>query len=476
MNQLPKGWILLTLKDCGDIVSGGTPSTGRSEYWGNEIPWITPADLSGYKKKLIEKGRKSISRKGLENSSARLMPKGSVLFSSRAPIGYVAIAENEISTNQGFKSIVPNGVVDSEFLFYYLKSIKNLAENRASGTTFLELSGKAFSQLPISVPPLPEQHRIVAKLEELFSELDNGIAHLKKAQVQLKVYRQAVLKAAFEGKLTEKWRDQQRAAGNLPSADALLAQIQEERKRYSRKPKEYPQLTEAEVRDLPELPEGWKWVRFGNVTYKIGDVDHKMPSTQPNGIPYLSTGDITPGHHLNFKGVKTISRADYSQLSRKIRPQKGDLIFPRYGTIGRNALVETDIDFLVSYSCAIIKPITKFFKPKYVFYYSISPIITKEVEKYAVQTTQANIGISSIERFLFPLMSVQEQHQIVQEIESRLSVCGHLEQEIDKALEQSEALRQSILKKAFEGRLVPQDPNDEPAGELLKRIKREIPQ
>src|SRR5436190_2891464 len=147
MHSLPPTWRILKLSDVGKIVSGGTPSTIEMSYWSDEIAWITPADLSGYAGKYISKGKKSISKKGLSNSSARLLPQGSVLFSSRAPIGYVAIASNELATNQGFKNIIPFPKVDSTFLYYYLKGSKQLAEKFASGTTFKEISGTKFSQL-----------------------------------------------------------------------------------------------------------------------------------------------------------------------------------------------------------------------------------------------------------------------------------------------------------------------------------------
>ena len=165
----------------------------------------------------------------------------------------------------------------------------------------------------------------------------------------------------------------------------------------------------------------------------------------------------------------------------KIKPEKGDIIFPRYGTIGRNVLVDVDKDFLVSYSCAIIKNITSIVDERFVLYYSISPVVKKEIKKYVVQTTQSNIGIASIENFVFPLCSKEEQHQIVREIESRLSVCDKVEESINQGLEKAEALRQSILKKAFEGKLLNEAEIDkcrqaadyEPASVLLERIKKE---
>ncbi len=191
------------IRDIGKVVSGGTPSTKQPAYWGNAVPWICPADLTGYKEKYIKRGAKSLTQSGLLNSSARMMPSGSVLFSSRAPIGYVAIISDEAATNQGFKSIIPATGVTSEFAYYYLKAAKSLAEERATGTTFKEISGSAFARLPFPLAPTNEQLRIVAKIEELFSELDKAVESLTTAREQLKAYRQSVLKHAFEGKLTD---------------------------------------------------------------------------------------------------------------------------------------------------------------------------------------------------------------------------------------------------------------------------------
>lgn len=203
---IPPSWTWAEIENVGRVVSGGTPSTKEASYWGKEIVWFSPADLSGYKTKYIARGAKSLSRKGLANSSAQIMPKGTVMFSSRAPIGYVAITSVEAATNQGFKSIVPADGIFNEYLYYYLKAAKYVAEERATGTTFKEISGSAFAKVPVPVAPTNEQRRIVAKIEELFSELDKGVESLTTAREQLKAYRQSLLKHAFAGKLTEEWR------------------------------------------------------------------------------------------------------------------------------------------------------------------------------------------------------------------------------------------------------------------------------
>jgi len=389
------------------------------------------------------------------------------------------------------------------FLLHFLNNFNY--KDYVSGTTRLKLTQGRLKQIPIKIAPLPEQRAIVSKIEELFSDLDKGIADLKKAQDQLVIFRQAVLKKAFEGELTKEWREQQI---NLPTADELLVQIKVERqkhyeqqienwekavktweengkegKRPSRisKPKIVSEVKSEDIENYDKIPSSWYWSRFGNVTYKIGDIDHKMPKTFEGGLPYLSTGNIKANGTIDFEGAKTISKVDFDRLALKIKPEKGDIIFPRYGTIGRNVLIDFNKEFLVSYACAIIKNITKLMDSKFALYYSVSPVIKREIKRYTVQTTQANIGIASIEVFVFPLCSKEEQHQIVQEIESRLSVCDNVEQSITESLEKAKALRQSILKKAFDGTLLSEAeiatckaaPDYEPASVLLERIKAE---
>ena len=208
--------------EVGEVVSGGTPSTKNPFFWGNEIVRFAPSDLTGYSGKFIQRGAKSISRKGLRESSAQLMPAGSVMFSSRAPIGYVAITAVESATNQGFKSVVPNAGIFNEYLYYFFKAAKPEAERRATGTTFKEISGSSFARLRVPVAPLREQRRIVAKIEELFSELDASAESLTRARALLKTYRQSLLKAAFEGKLTA---DTERRAWRSSSVGAEISYL-----------------------------------------------------------------------------------------------------------------------------------------------------------------------------------------------------------------------------------------------------------
>lgn len=165
---IPEKWKWVRLSAVGKIIGGGTPKTSSPEYWNGDIPWITPADLGKQKNQNISRGAKSITQLGLDNSSAKLMPAGTVVYSSRAPIGYTAIAQNSLCTNQGCKSLVPDfSVISTEWGYWCLIARTADIVSRASGTTFKEISGKGVGETWIPLPPLTEQRRIVARLNEL---------------------------------------------------------------------------------------------------------------------------------------------------------------------------------------------------------------------------------------------------------------------------------------------------------------------
>ena len=168
-------WIECTLDSLGEIVGGATPSTKCKDYYGGDIPWITPKDLSSFNGRYISRGERNITEKGLASCSAQMMPKDAVLFTSRAPIGYVAIASQSVCTNQGFKSIVVNGKADPLFVYYLLKHYKDTIEAMGSGTTFKEVSGKTMRTVRVRIPlDVSYQKRIAAVLDSLDTKIENN--------------------------------------------------------------------------------------------------------------------------------------------------------------------------------------------------------------------------------------------------------------------------------------------------------------
>ena len=202
-------WKDCTLADLGEIVGGSTPSTKNESYYGGEIAWITPKDLSTFHGRFIKRGERNITRVGLNSCSARLMPQHSVLFTSRAPIGYVAIAQNEVCTNQGFKSIVPNADTDYLFLYYLLVHNRERIENMGSGTTFKEVSGSVMKNITVSVPTdIEEQREISRILGSLDDKIENNTAinhHLE--QMAMAIFKSWFVNfEPFDGEIPDDWR------------------------------------------------------------------------------------------------------------------------------------------------------------------------------------------------------------------------------------------------------------------------------
>ncbi|NCT10996.1 MAG: restriction endonuclease subunit S [Flavobacteriia bacterium] len=406
-NNIPKQWKLASLvNDLQFIKTGVLEFKGKKKYYS-----------TGSIKEVKITSEGDYEFKNKPSRANRIAKLGDVFQARMKSTDKAILITNELDKqlfSTGFFQIRGDDRLFNKFIYYYLTSnlFKQQKDKLCSGSTQSALNDESAKKIFVPLPPFEEQQAIVSKIEELFSELDKGIEDLKTAQQQLKTYRQSVLKWAFEGKLTN------------------------------------------ESVNEGELPKGWAWTTFQKVCLKIGDIDHKMPKQLETGYPYVSTKDFTNDLKISFDKAKYISKEDYLNLARKIKPENGDIIFPRYGTIGKNILVDFDKEFLVSYSCAVVKPNHDVVLSKYIYLFSLSPKITDEIRKYVVETTQANIGIASIKSFVFPLPPMEEQHKVVDVLESRLSVADKMEESIAQSLLQAESLRQSILKKAFSGQLL----------------------
>jgi type I restriction enzyme S subunit len=320
--------------------------------------------------------------------------------------------------------------------------------------------------IEILLPPLAEQQRIVSKIEELFTKLDAGVDALKKAKEQIKRYRQAVLKYAFEGKLTEEWRKTN--MDKLESASVLLERIKEERKK--KLGKKYKELPPIDTSELPELPEGWMWVRLGEI---VNDIEITNPQKEPEKeFMYLDINSIDNTRQKIVSPKKYLGKAAPSRARQIIKA--GDILFSTVRTYLKNiAMVDKQYDGqIASTGFCVIRP-NNMISNKIVFFFVQSDFFLNPLTQIQRGTSYPAVRVSDVLSNYCPLPPLPEQHRIVEEIERRFSVADEVEKVIDNSLKQAERLRQSILKKAFEGKLVPQDPSDEPAEKLLERIKAE---
>ena len=481
-------WIWVCAGEIADVISGGTPSTSDlSNFTKDGIPWLTPADLSNYKSTYIERGARDISEKGLKTSSARILPKGTVLFTSRAPIGYCAIAANEISTNQGFKSLILSGSISPEFVRYYLLSAKAYAESLASGSTFKELSGKRVESLEIPLPPLNEQRRIVAKIEALRARSQWVKEAIAAIPPLLDQFRQSVLAAAFRGDLTADWREKN---PDVEPASVLLDRIRAERRRRweeaelekmkadGKTPKDnkwkskYKEPISVDSSHLPSLPDKWCWVTLDELMHKIVDGTHHTPTYVENGVAFLSVKDIR-NEKIYFDECKYISQEQHEKLCERCHPEPGDLLITKSGTIGRCAVVETKRPFSLFVSVALLKPATSEVLATFVLLAFQAWFQTINVQNDVTGSAIKNFHLIDFRELALPLPPLKEQHQIIAEAKALMYRTKAIQLIVNTSHNKIDQLDQSILAKAFRGELVPQDPNDEPASMLLERIKAE---
>lgn len=329
--------------------------------------------------------------------------------------------------NQHIFIVYPKIHLDLDYTKYALNAELRIFIAKAHGGAGLKhITRKEFDSCYLPIPPLAEQKRIVAKIEELLPYIDRYEVAWSRLEDFNKRFptdmQKSILQLAIQGKLVPQRPEE-------GTGEALYQQIQAEKQsliRSGKLKKEKP-LPEITLDEIPfDIPESWKWVHLNDVSFTIGDIDHKMPEKiSGKGIPYISPLDFTP-QGIDYDRAKQISLEDYELLGKKIKPEQDDIIFPRYGTIGVVRMVDTDRPFLVSYSCCTIKNMLRYMYPKYIFYVLKSPMIQDEINKYINKTTQPNVGLASIKRFLFPLPSLAEQKRIVAKLEELLPMCNNL--------------------------------------------------
>jgi type I restriction enzyme S subunit len=482
--ELPYSWQWVRLSNIGIIVGGGTPSSGNPEYFCDNggIAWLTPADMYALKSKFISHGRRDLTHAGLSNSSAQLMPKGSILFSSRAPIGYVAIAANEATTNQGFKSCVPFIGEMSEYIYYYLKSAVRYIESLASGTTFMEVSGKVVSNVLFPLPPLAEQKRIVAKVDELMALCDkleaeqkaqrtlktqavqSTLHHLTNAEspasfgnslnilertfgnwfdnlATVKHLRATILQLAVHGKLVPQNPTDE-------PASELLKRIEAEKKRLVKEgsiKKANPLSDFIESDCLFELPNGWVWERLGNIGETNIGLTYSPNDIAEQGIPVLRSNNIKNGK-LNLTDLVRVK----SEVKDSVFVNEGDLLIcARNGSralVGKTAIIK---GLKEPAAFGAFMAIFRSDLNDYLYHFICSPLFRQVIEE--VNTTTINqITQANLRSTLAPIPPLAEQKRIVAKVDELMTLCDQLEAHITHTQTLNTHLMDSLIHRMTE--------------------------
>ena len=448
---IPVGWRWERIGDVTQIVGGGTPRTGQPENFGDDIPWITPADLSGYTNKYISRGARSISQTGLATSGARVLPAGTVLFSSRAPIGYVAIAKNPVATNQGFKSFVLNPNLIPDFVYYWLQVAKPMAVKLASGTTFLEISGKKIAELPIPVAPLASQWLVAAYLDEQLSRLDASVAALLRAQANFKRYRASVLKAACEGRLVPTEADLARVEGQTFETGArLLERVIAERREGLAALRKHDKAVSPSVTGLPRLPAAWAWASIEQINLASRPCAYGVlqpGSDQPDGVRFVRVGDIVDGH-IQLDGLKQIDPTVAAAYPRT-KLLGGEVLITLVGAIGRTAVVPPMLAGANTARAVGVIPLSRSVCAEWVELWFRNPSTIDRMTAASHEVARKTLNLEDVRLAAVPLPPLAEQHRIVAEADRRLSLIRAAEAQVTANLARAKRLRQSILQAAF---------------------------
>jgi len=400
-NNYPKHWELNRIRDIFEIIKEkGSECT---------VPYLEIGDVDIHKKKYLLKNKVSVK-------GCKVSKKGDILISRVRPTrgAIVEINEKTILVSSAFTVLRNKGKFVQSFPFYFLaynnKFLKYLGDN-CTGSLYPTVSENLLSDYIIPLPPLHEQQAIVSEIEKLLSELENGKQQLQIAQQQLKVYRQSLLKWAFEGKLTNK------------------------------KVKE------------GELPERWKWVKLGEVCHNV-EYGSATKSKKVGKVPVLRMGNIQNG---KFEWEDLVYTDDKEEIEKYIL-KKGDVLFNRTNSaewVGKTAQYKGERPAIFAGYLIRINRIETIIDSTFLTYYlntHAAKQFGNSVKSFGVN--QSNINGTKLKTYPMPLPPLKEQHQIVNELESKLTVCDNIEGTISKSLQQVETLRQSILKKAFEGELI----------------------
>ncbi len=406
MNTL-EGWHTRRFDEFGTLLSGSTPSTSIRGFWDGEIVWVTPYDLSRLKSPYLYDTAKKITKKGLEGCSTQLLPAKSIVMSSRAPIGYVAIPRVDFCTNQGCKSIKLKSGYDSEFAYYNILFNIGKVKTLGEGTTFAEISKSALSAVELDFPDSkPEQ----TKIAEVLSTVDRAIE-----QTEALIAKQQRIKTGLMQDLLTKGIDEH---GNLRS-----------------------EATHA-FKDSPlgRIPVEWDIVALRK-SCDVIDSLHRTPRFSEDGYPMVRVTDINGGALL-LERCETVASHVYGEFTCNHRPKRGDIVMSRVGTYGISSYVDTDKDFCIGQNTVVI---TGFLNPIYLFEFLQTRMVRDHFEMHLAGSSQKTLSLKAIRETPIPILRVGEMKLIAQILDSETKMIAHYWEALEKLCFFKAALMQDLL-------------------------------
>ena len=477
---LPDGWVITTLGDARlDLSKSIDPRKSGAEMFelysvpsfSDRRPEIVPGNTVGSSKRTVE-------------TNAVLLCKINPRINRVWIVGDYSHHQKIASTE--WLSFFQISELDPGYLCYCLQQheFRNYLAANASGVggSLMRVRGTTFADYPLPLPPLPEQHRIVAEIEKQFTRLDASVAALKRVQANLKRYRASVLKAACEGKLVPIEAELARTKDcDYEPADQLLERILSERRALweaqEKRGRKYKEPVAPDTSNLPGLPEGWAWAMVEQSLARSEYGTSVKCDYAAEGLPVLRIPNIIAGD-IDLNDIKYATRP--VPIDSNSALAKGDVLMCRtngsVNLVGKTAVVSTELEPYHSFASYLLRfrLIETEMMPKWFHIYATSQLGRAFIEQHAASSAgQNNVSLSLIHRMPIPLPPLAEQRRIVAEVERRLSVIRQAGAAVGVNLARAERLRQSILKQAFSGKLVPQDPNDEPASVLLESIRVE---
>jgi len=480
-SELSEGWTSALMGDIADVTGGGTPKASESANFSDQgHPWLTPADLSGFEDIYVQRGRRGLTTRGLRSCSASVMPTGAVLMSSRAPIGYLAVAANPISTNQGFKSFICARGIVPEYCYFWLIYKRPDLEQMGSGSTFLEISGSRAKEIPIDLAPTTEQLRIVEKIRPVFQLVKRPRERLDRSRQILEHLRRAVLAAACSGKLTEDWRQQTRVT---ETSNELLARILKQRKLIltaERSQKYREPLRPSGCED--DSPKTWSHATMDQLTSVVTSGSRGWARFYSHAGPLFIRAENINSDYLDTSNIAHVHPPEGAEGTRT-RVQSSDLLITITGAnVTKSALVDREIgEAYVSQHIGLVRPVEAK-TAAYLYLWTVSPIHgRRKLIEDAYGAGKPGLNLDNIREMNVALPPLEEQEEIVRRVEALFRVADKIESRVAAASLRAERLTQAVLAKAFRGELVPTEAElarregrtYEPASALLERIKAE---